>query len=51
MLAHGEVRDVTLETPSMHHLRLVTSVAEGQEVADALAGVASLDLSPWEADR
>jgi NADH:ubiquinone oxidoreductase subunit D len=51
MLAHGDVRDVTLDTPSMHHVRPVESVAEGQEVADALAGVASLDLSPWEADR
>jgi hypothetical protein len=27
---------------------LVNTVTEGREVADALVGVASLDLSPWE---
>ena len=47
----GVVRDVTLDTPSVHNRTLIKKAAEGREVADALVGVASLDLSPWEADR
>jgi Ni,Fe-hydrogenase III large subunit len=43
----GELRDLKLETPSARHLRLVGTVTEGEELADALVGVASLDLSPW----
>ncbi len=42
------VSGLELHTPSTHHIELVESVAEGREFADALAGVASLDLSPWE---
>jgi len=45
------VQDAMLDTPSLHNETLVTTVAEGREMADALVGVASLDLSPWEMDR
>lgn len=45
------VREAHLDTPSTAHGGLVAAVAEGREVADALVGVASLDLSPWERDR
>jgi Ni,Fe-hydrogenase III large subunit len=44
----GEVTAARLETPSAKHVGLVGAVTEGREVADALVGVASLDLSPWE---
>jgi len=47
----GMVREVMLDTPSMHNRTLIEKVAEGRELADALVGVASLDLSPWEMDR
>ncbi len=47
-LEGGEVREVRLDTPSAHHVRLVGEVADGREISDALIGVASLDLSPWE---
>jgi Ni,Fe-hydrogenase III large subunit len=47
----GVVRDVTLDTPSTHNATLIKEVSDGREVADALVGVASLDLSPWEMDR
>jgi len=47
----GMVREVLLDTPSMHNRTLIEKVAEGRELADALVGVASLDLSPWEMDR
>ncbi len=50
-VADGLARAVVVDTPSAHNLRLVKSVAEGREMADALVGVASLDLSPWEMDR
>ena len=45
------VRDVMLDTPSPHNLALVETVTTQREVADALIGIASLDLSPWEIDR
>jgi Ni,Fe-hydrogenase III large subunit len=38
---------VELDEPSARHVRLVRSVVEQRELADALVGVASLDLSPW----
>ncbi|MEW6635599.1 MAG: NADH-quinone oxidoreductase subunit D, partial [Actinomycetota bacterium] len=50
-LSVGEVMAVELESPSARHLALIENVAEQQELADALVGVASLDLSPWEAVR
>jgi Ni,Fe-hydrogenase III large subunit len=46
-LEGGEVTVAELETPSMRHIRLVGAATDQQEVADALVGVASLDLSPW----
>ncbi len=50
-VAAGMVQDAMLDTPSLHNETLVTTVAEGREMADALVSVASLDLSPWEMDR
>jgi len=44
----GTVRYVHLDLPSIAHAKLVESVTLQYEVADALIGVASLDLSPWE---
>jgi Ni,Fe-hydrogenase III large subunit len=46
-LEGNEVEGVRLAAPSAGHVRLVGAVAEGREVADALVGIASLDLSPW----
>jgi Ni,Fe-hydrogenase III large subunit len=40
-----------LASPSQRLVELVSTVGEGRELADALLGVASLDLSPWEIDR
>ena len=50
-LEGGRVTVAQLETPSTGHMRLVELVTEGWELGDALAGVASLDLSPWEVAR
>jgi NADH:ubiquinone oxidoreductase subunit D len=47
----GMVREARLDTPSAAHLALIDQVVLGQELGDALAGVASLDLAPWEAKR
>jgi Ni,Fe-hydrogenase III large subunit len=46
-LEGGEVTGFELDAPSTKHLQLVGPVAEGEELADALVGVASLDISPW----
>jgi Ni,Fe-hydrogenase III large subunit len=45
------VSAVELETPSTAHLGLVEDLVVQRELADALVGVASLDLSPWEVAR
>jgi Ni,Fe-hydrogenase III large subunit len=52
-LAPGEggVDIVELEEPSARHLGLVGTLAEQRELADALVGVSSLDLSPYGAVR
>lgn len=50
-LEEGAVSRLELESPSSEHLELVKPVAEGEELADALVGIASLDLSPWEVVR
>ncbi|MBA2377012.1 MAG: NADH-quinone oxidoreductase subunit D [Rubrobacter sp.] len=42
------VSGLELHTPSTRHIELVESVAKERELADALVGVASLDISPWE---
>lgn len=47
-LEEGSVSSAELRTPSEGHLRFVESLTLQREVADALVGVASLDLSPWE---
>jgi Ni,Fe-hydrogenase III large subunit len=46
-LEGGEVAGFELDAPSTKHLELVGPVAEGEELADTLVGVASLDISPW----
>jgi Ni,Fe-hydrogenase III large subunit len=50
-LTGGIVSHFELDTPTPKHLGLVRAVAVGGELADALVGVASLDLSPWEVVR
>lgn len=50
-LENDEVTAVELDTPSTRHIGLVKPVTEGRELADALVGIASLDLSPWEIAR
>ena len=47
MVVDGYVEKARLHPPSTAHLALVPAVAEGVELADALVGIASLDLSPW----
>ena len=47
-LENGTVTTFEIDAPSTGHAGLVGAVAEGRELADALVGVASLDLSPWE---
>ena len=47
VLRDGVVTAVELETPSGLNHGLIEAVAVEREVADALLGVASLDLSPW----
>lgn len=46
-LEDGVVSDLELCTPSTQHIKLVGAVTEQRELADALVGVASLDISPW----
>lgn len=50
-LRDGEITEVHLDTPSDRLVHLVPGMATGRELADALIGIASLDLSPWEVDR
>lgn len=50
-LEDGVVTGAELAVPSTRNIRLAESVTVGREVADALVGVASLDLSPWEMSR
>jgi Ni,Fe-hydrogenase III large subunit len=47
-VVEGQVADVTVEVPSQRLAALIESIARDRELADALLGVASLDLSPWE---
>jgi Ni,Fe-hydrogenase III large subunit len=51
MLEGGTVRAAELDTPSTKNMDLIGVLTEGKEVGDALVGVASLDLSPWEVVR
>ncbi len=50
-LKMGQVIAAQLETPSTHHLTLIDSLTEQQELGDALVAVGSLDLSPWEVQQ
>ena len=50
-LVDGRIQEVHLTAPSMRNVGFVPVVATGQEVADALVSIASLDLSPWELNR
>lgn len=50
-LERGWVTAAHLETPAASLAALIPVVAGGTEVADALVGVASLDLSPWTLDQ
>ena len=47
-LEDGTVTAVEFDAPSTRNIRLVEAVTVGKEVADALVGIGSLDLSPWE---
>ncbi|MGB3683624.1 MAG: hypothetical protein WA990_14190 [Rubrobacteraceae bacterium] len=47
-LEDGKITAAELDAPSKRNVRLVEAVTVGKEVADALVGVGSLDLSPWE---
>ena len=47
-LENGTVTAAGLDAPSTHNVSLIKAVTVGKEVADALVGVGSLDLSPWE---
>ncbi len=47
-LRDGTVTSAELDAPSRRNARLVEAITVGKEVADALVGVGSLDLSPWE---
>ncbi len=50
-LKRGVVNTVELDEPTARHLGLVPGIVEQRELADALVGVASLDLSPWGVER
>ncbi|NPD18943.1 NADH-quinone oxidoreductase subunit D [Rhodophyticola sp. DY48A3-103] len=47
-LTDGKVVEAELDTPSDVNIALVETVTAQRELGDALAAVASLDLSPWE---
>lgn len=51
ILEGGTIVAFDIDTPSTRHLALIKPVSEEREVADALVGIASLDLSPWEVVR
>jgi len=50
-IANGQITRAKLTSPSQRLVELIPAIAEGHELADALLGVASLDISPWEVDR
>ena len=47
-LTDGKVVEAELDTPTDVNIALVETVTAQRELGDALAAVASLDLSPWE---
>jgi NADH-quinone oxidoreductase subunit D len=50
-LVDGDIVAVAVDIPSMRLASLVEPITRDRELADALLGVASLDLSPWELAR
>lgn len=50
-ISDGAVQAVDLDAPSPHNLALLETVTARHELSDALAGVAALDISPWELGR
>ena len=48
VVEQGTVVTAHLDPPSAGHMALVPGIVTGEEAADALLTVASLDLSPWE---
>ncbi len=49
-LDEGTVKHFHLQTPAVSHAALIPQVAAMQELGDALIGIASLDIAPWEID-
>ena len=47
-LHQGKVTAADMSTPTAAHVALIATVANGQELGDALTGIGSLDMSPWE---
>ena len=47
-LHKGAVTEAEIETPGAAGIALIAPVAEGRELGDALTGIGSLDISPWE---
>ena len=48
---HGAIVEAHLSPPSPALADIVPVVGEQAELADALVGIASLDISPWELDQ
>ena len=44
----GKVTAADIGTPTAAHVALIAPVADGRELGDALTGIGSLDISPWE---
>jgi Ni,Fe-hydrogenase III large subunit len=44
----GKVTAADIGTPTAAHVALIATVADGRELGDALTGIGSLDISPWE---
>nr|WKN38578.1 hypothetical protein K4G66_07670 [Tunicatimonas sp. TK19036] len=49
-ISDGAVREFHLSAPSVAYADFIPQISPGQELADALVGIASLDISPWEID-
>lgn len=47
-LQKGKVTAADMSTPTAGHIALIATVADGRELGDALTGIGSLDISPWE---
>ena len=47
-LHNGKVTAAEIETPAKAQIALISTLAEGRELGDALTAIGSLDISPWE---